>query len=137
MVCKERSHDFRSDVLGRRIGIRQRGCRPIVDRLIEPEFAIESLSNQLEEIRNRGCGVDETCECCGVWRNDEIVGKSAFQSQTRDAERLVLVIALSVGECERGLGDTPGNATLPSVLDLPPHVRPAALIEQRSWIAAQ
>ena len=103
MVREERSDDFRSDVPGRRAGI-GRGCRrPVVDRLIEAERAVEPLSSQLDEVRYRARGINETCERCGVGRNDEIVGEPAFEPKTGNAKRLVLVVSRPVGERVRRL----------------------------------
>ena len=57
--------------------------------------------------------------------------QAALQAQARHAERLVLVVEGGVHDVERRLGDAPGHAALPAVLDLPGDRRRAALVEQR------
>ena len=73
----------------------------------------------------------------GVRRDDEIVGESAFESETRYAERLVLIVAGPIGEREGRLRDAPRHASFLAVLDLPANAGATTLIEQRAWIAAQ
>ena len=66
-----------------------------------------------------------------------ILLQSLLEPQARHAEGLVLVIAVGVLSGVGRLGDAPGQAQLPAVLDLPRHGRAARPVQQRPGQAPQ
>ena len=64
--------------------------------------------------------------------DDHVFGKPPLQTQSRYTKGAVLVGEVHIHRVVARFGNTPGNATLVAVFDLPMHCRPASLVEQRA-----
>jgi hypothetical protein len=107
-------------------------ARVVIERLVEAEPALEPEAREPLEVFGRGGRCDEARERRGVGSNDQLGAQASLEAESRDAEGPVLIVALAIGERVRRLGDPPGHPALPAVVDLAPHARAAALIQQRS-----
>ncbi len=108
----------------------------VVDGLEVAVRSEEPLARQAAQVLGRGGGVDERGERGRVGRDHQLVAQAPLQAQPRDAERLVLVVAVVIDEVVGALGDPPGHAALGRVVPLPAHRHPATLVEQRVGVAA-
>ena len=111
--------------------------RRVVDRLVEAIRSLGALLGEAAEVfqglaRREHRGHDRR-----VGGDDMILLQPLLEPQARHAEGLVLVIAIGVLSGEGRLGDAPGQAQLPAILDLPRHGRAARPVQQRAGQAPQ
>ncbi len=104
--------------------------RCIVDRLEEAEPAEKPQLGQSLQIAAGFFGRHHQRQRRGIGCNDQIIGKSALESQARHAEGAILVIELHVHRVVAGFRDSPGDAAMVPILDLSGHRCLAGLIEQ-------
>ena len=112
MMGKEGPYDLGLRRARRLSGVDRGSARPVVDRFVEAESAVEPLPGQCDEVRHRGRRIDQAGERGRIRRHDEVVGEPSLESQAGDAERLVLIVAEPVRERVRRLRNAPGNAAL-------------------------
>ena len=89
------------------------------------------MASEPLQICRRGGGVDQAGERRRVGRDHELVGQPASEPEPRYAKCPVLVVAGAIRERVCRLRDAPWHAPLAAVLDLTPHARAAAVIQQR------
>ena len=106
-------------------------CRRIVDCFEETEPPDKPLGRESLQIQAGILGRHHQRKHRGIWRDDQILGQSALESQARHAEGAVLVIEVPVDRVVAGFRHAPGNAALASILDLSGYCRLAGLVEQR------
>ena len=109
----------------------------VVERLIETIGSLGTLLGKAAEVfqglaRREHRGHDRR-----VGGDDMILLQSLLEPQPRHTESLVLVIAIGVLSGVGRLGDAPGQAQLPAVLDLPRHGRAARPVQKRPRQASQ
>ncbi len=118
-----RLHDFELDALGK-------PRRRVVDRFVEAVSPERADGGEPPEVLARGRGVDHGGERRGVGRHDEILGEPALQAEADDAEVRVLVGEVHVARVVSRFRDSPGNAALLPVLNLPPHREAVRVLEE-------
>ena len=111
-------------------------ARRVIDGLVEAERPLGADLGQAREVGRHGPGIDRGREGAGIGCDDEIIGEATFESEPRDAERHVLVIAEPVGERIARLGNPPWHVVARRVVPLRPHRAGARSVEQRAEIAA-
>ena len=137
MMREERAHDFGLSVAGGRSASRCRLPRPIVDRLVEAESAVEARRVERVASSTRPPpGSTRPASAVAYGATTRSSARPRLKPKARHAERLVLIVARAIRERVRRLRDAPRHAPLPAVFDLPAHARAAALVEQRAGIAA-
>ena len=91
---------------GARLSARQTG-RGVIDRFIEAEFSFTSFRSEPLQIQARLLGRHHQRKRRGIWRNDQIVGEPAFESQAGYAEGAVLVVEMGVDRVVAGFRNAP------------------------------
>ena len=109
----------------------------VVDGLVEAVGALAALGRQVSEVADRRTRPNHHGQGGGVGGDHQVAGQAALQAQAGHAERLVLVVEGRVHGVEGRLGDAPGHAALPAVLDLAGDGAAAAVVEQRFGHARQ
>ena len=105
--------------------------RRVVDRFEETEAAGEAVAGQPLQVEAGRFGRDHQRERGCIGRHDQVLREPALQAQSGNAERAILVIQTRIDGVVAALRDSPGNAALPAVRDLPVHRRAAGLVQQR------
>ena len=117
------------DVLARR-----QARRRVVDGFVETEASRQSGDVEAMQVLGGRGGRHHQGEHRRVGCHHEIVAQAAFQSQSRHAERAVLVIHLRIDRVVARLGHAPRQSTLSTVFDLPRHRGATGLVEQAALV---
>ena len=110
-----------------------RGSRAggVIHRFVKAVRAETAFPAKTAKVAARPLGVHHQRHRAGVGRDDQIVGQTPFESQSRNAECPVLIVQVRIGLVIPGLRNAPRHATLAPVFDLPPHHRVIGLVQQR------
>ena len=107
----------------------------VVDGLVVAVGARLPLLGEPPQVASREPRLHHRRERRRVGRHDQLVAEAPLQPEAGDAEGLVLVVAVTVGDVVGALRDAPGHLPRGAVLELPKHRHAAALREQRLRIA--
>ncbi len=116
-------HDFARLVLGQ-------PRRRVVDRLVEAVAAERAERGEAPEVLARGDRIHHRRQRRRIRRHDEILREPALQAEAADAEVRVLVREVHVPRVVGGFRDSPWNAALFPVPDLPAHDEAVGVLEQ-------
>ena len=104
--------------------------RRVIDSFIEAEFSFKPFGGEPLEIQTCLLGRHHERQRRGIGRDDQVLGKPAFESQAGHAECPVLVVEMNIDGIVTTFRNAPRHPALFSILDLPGHSRLAGLIEQ-------
>ena len=93
--------------------------RGVVDGFIQAKFPRQPKCCESLQIQACRLGCDHQGQRRGIGCDDQIIRKSAFESQARHAKGTVLVVEMNINEVVTGFRHAPGHAALPPILDLP------------------
>ena len=82
----------------------------VVDRVEEPVVALEAERREPPQVRRALRRHEHGRERGGVRRDDQLVAQAALQTQSGNAERLVLIGAVPIDGAVGRLGDAPRHA---------------------------
>ncbi len=109
-------------------------ARCVVDGVEVAERAQRARGGEVPQIAHRLGRLEQRGQRRRIGRHDELVGEPALQSQARNAELLVLIVAETVGQVVGRLGDAPRHMALAAVANLLADGHAAALIEERAGV---
>ena len=103
----------------------------IVERFIKAVTGKAAFALQHSQVFNRPPRLNQRRENCRVRGDDEIFDQSAFETETGNTKRAILIIELQVARTVCRLRNAPRYASLITVLDLPRDDSLVSLAQQR------
>ena len=103
----------------------------VIDRFIKAVRTLPAVGGKALEIAARCPGPHHQRHHPGVRRDDQVIGQTALQSESRHAESAVTIVQVHVSGVIAGLGNAPVDPALFSVIDLSSHHRVARPVQQR------
>jgi len=111
VVGHERAHD-RAALTG------WHARRGEIDRFIKAVGTEQPVSCQTPQVGTRPLRRNHQRHDAGIRRDDQIIRQSSLEPESWYAECAVLIDEVSIGGVVSRLGDSPGDSSLPAVLDL-------------------
>ncbi len=137
VVGQERGHDRSLRAVALPLGVLaslNRLVRRVVDGLVVAVPAFEAEAREPPQVAHGLIRLDHRGQHRRVRGDHQFVRQPPLQTQSRHAERLVLVVAPAVDVVEGRLRDPPGDAPRVRVVDLHAHHVPVRLIQERPGI---
>ena len=105
-----------------------RAC--VIQRLVEAIAAPRAQGGESGEVTRRRARINHGRERRRVGRDDGVLAKAAFQTQTRDSEVRILIGEFQITDVVGGLRNPPRHTERGAISDLPADDETARLLEQ-------
>ncbi len=114
---------------------RRHARRGVVDRLVQPEAATETLGGKPLQVFARRRRRHHQRHRAGIRRDDQVLRQATLEAKPRHAERAILVIEPRIDRVVAGLGHPPRHAATCAIVDLRAHYLLRGAVEQGIGIA--